>query len=267
VLKRVAWFLGALVVLTIAASSLITGITLVSAFGSQGRVSTDVAALNGEGAALVSDGLRIQGGSSVQSSLGTLTLGVTNPGGKPLFIGVASDDPLFTYLQGVPYEVVSHISAGHATIRPVPGSQTPKPPNEQGFWSLKAEGVDPTIDLPVNGDLGKSRIVVMNPDGSKPVNATLRAGVYSPVAYKYGLGSSIVGALLLIPGIWMLTRAFKRRADPAPAPASGVPVTTVAELPPPPAGPIIAAPPVGPMIVGGNDVIPPNLPPAPPIVH
>jgi len=264
VLKRVAWLLGALAVLTVAAGSLVSGITLVSAFGSQGRVSADFASITGEGAALVSDGIGFQGGSSAQSALGKLTLGVTDQDGKPLFLGVAPDDPLFTYLQGVPYDVVSQVNAKGYTLRQVPGGQTPSPPNGQGFWLLKAEGVDPTIDLPANGDLSKSRIVVMNPDGSRPVNATLRAGVYSPVAYKYGLGSSIVGALLLIPGIWMLTRAFRRRPE---AVAVATPDSSTSQMPPPVAAPLIAAPPAGPLIVGGNDVSPPNLPPTPPIVN
>jgi len=264
VLKRVAWLLGALVVLAMAASALITGITLVSAFGSQGRVSTDFASITGEGAALVSDGVGFQGGSSAQAALGKLTLGVSDQDGKPLFLGVAPDDPLFTYLQGVPYDVVSHISAKGYTLRQVPGSQTPAPPNEQGFWSLKAEGTNPTIKLPASGDIGQARFVVMNADGSRPVNATLQVGVYSPVAYRYGLGSSIVGALLLIPGIWMLTRAFRRRPETL---AVGTAVSSGSQLPPPVAAPVIAAPPAGPLIVGGNDVMPPILPPSPPVVN
>ena len=188
--KRVFWVLGGLICLLVAGALLVTGVSLAFALGSSGEVSADFTSLSGPGSALVSDGLTVSPTSSFQTSFGTVTLGVHSSDGRRLFLGVAREKPLFEYLDGVPYDVVSQVTSTFATIRSVPGGETPKPPASQTFWLVQSAGESPQIDWPADAASRGYRFVVMNEDGSPAVNATLVLGFRSTRAQPASIVTS-----------------------------------------------------------------------------
>lgn len=211
VVKRLLWVFGGVVVLVVATTLLVASLALLYTFGATGSVASDSWRLSGDGSALIVDGVRISGGSPLQRELGTFTLGARGDDGRPLFIGVALEDPLFGYLDGTPYDVVTSIDAGAATVRPVPGVGTPGPPGSESFWTLRSSGVRPRIDWPSDAVSQGSRLVVMNDDGSPGVAATLELGFASSRIYPAATAGALVGVLLLIPSLWLLYRGFRRR--------------------------------------------------------
>ena len=255
--KRVFWVLGGLICLLVAGALLVTGVSLAFALGSSGEVSADFTSLSGPGSALVSDGLTVSPTSSFQTSFGTVTLGVHSSDGRRLFLGVAREKPLFEYLDGVPYDVVSQVTSTFATIRSVPGGETPKPPASQTFWLVQSAGESPQIDWPADAASRGYRFVVMNEDGSPAVNATLVLGFRSTRAQPASIVTSVLGTLLLIPAVWMLWRGFRRTrhvevlpvAESAPVVAEPAALTGAAVVPAltSPAVPPAITPPVPPV--------------------
>ncbi len=271
--RRVLWVVGGLILAVIAASLLTVGLSLQGTFGSSGSVITESGTISGEGAALLSEGIAINGGSSLQRSLGRLTFGVRSPEGKELFLGLAPSEPLFSYLDGAPYDIVTKIGPDGAATRPVPGGDTPDPPAAQTFWVRQASGTTAQIDWPEDARAKGYRFIVMNADGSPSVNAVIALGFVSDTVYPLSLAASLVGVLLLIPVIWMFYRGFRRtRAARAviviPEPSAvAVPVVTATEVAVPVvtqtavAVPVVTATEVAVPVVTETAVMMPVLPP------
>lgn len=230
VIKRILLVLAGLIVLAGAGALLAVGLGLSYAFGSSGSVTVDTGSIAGKGDALVSDGLQISGGSELQSQLGTITLGARSGDGKPIFLGVAGEEDIFRYLDGVPYDVVTDIRRDSASIRPVPGGQRATPPGEQSFWIQQASGDHPRIDWPADASRKGYRFVVMNADASPGVAAAIDLGFVSEVVYPASLGASVAGVLLAIPGLWLIYRGCRRKRAT---------VNSLAALPPPAGDPVV----------------------------
>jgi len=249
VFRRVLWVVGGLILAAMAASLLTVGLLLQGTFGSSGSVITESGAVTGEGAALLSEGISLNGGSPLQRTLGRLTFGVRSPEGKALFLGLAPSESLFNYLDGAPYDIVTKIGPGRETTRPVPGSRTPARPSDQTFWVRQASGVTAQIDWPEDARAKGYRFVVMNADGSPSVDAVIVLGFVSDTVYPLSLGASLAGVLLLIPAIWMFYRGF-RRAPVAPA----APAVLAIPDPQPVAVPVVTATEVAIPVVTGTEV-------------
>jgi len=231
VVKRLLWVVGGVVVLILATGMLMASLYLLNTFGATGSVASDSTRLSGDGAALIVDGVRISGGSPLQREMGTLTLGARSDDGRPLFIGVAPEDPLFGYLDGTPYDIVTSIDSVTSTVRPVPGAGSPSPPGSQSFWSQRASGVTPHIDWPSATVSKGSRLVVMNEDGSAGVAATLVLGFVSSRIYPASTAGALVGVLLFIPALWMLYRGFRRRRASLPTSPPATPLLMAPHAP------------------------------------
>jgi len=263
VFRRVLWVVGGLILAAMAASLLTVGLLLQGTFGSSGSVITESGAVTGEGAALLSEGISLNGGSPLQRTLGRLTFGVRSPEGKALFLGLAPSESLFSYLDGTPYDIVTKIGPDGAPTRPVPGSRTPAPPSTQTFWVRQASGTTAQIDWPEEARAKGYRFVVMNADGSPSVDAVIVLGFVSDTVYPLSLGASLAGVLLLIPAIWMFYRGFRRArvapavvAIPDPQPIA-VPVVTATEV----AVPVVTATEVAVPVVTETALVMPVLPP------
>jgi len=228
VVKRLLWVVVGVIVGLLAGTLLVASLGLLYTFGATGSVASDSGTLSGDGAALVVEGVRISGGSPLQRELGTFTLGARSDDGRPLFLGVAPEDPLFGYLDGTPYDIVTAIDAGESKVRQVPGVGSPRPPNGESFWVLRSSGVRPRINWPSDTVSAGQRLVVMNEDGSPGVAATLELGFASSRIYPASTAGALIGVLLLIPSLWMLYRGFRRRRESLPL----TPPSTPLLLPP-----------------------------------
>jgi hypothetical protein len=191
------------------------GAAVASVLGPDNAVSTAPARLHGRGVALVVEDITVDSSNvPLPSGLGTLTLTVTAPDHRGMFVGTAAPKALDTYLAGAPYDVVVDLTSGSTgTTRPVPGTQQPRPPGAQPFWIAKSNGSKASIAATVSPS---TSVVVMNADASPAVTADVVVSLGVAHAWTWSLVSIGAGALLIVIAITLFVRSRSvRRAAPA----------------------------------------------------
>jgi hypothetical protein len=119
--------------------------------------------------------------------------------GKPLFAGIARTSDVSRYLAGSAHALVEDISIEpfRADYRPVAGDRPPAAPGGQDFWVASVQGAG-TRTLTWDVEDGDWSIVVMNADGSRGVDADVKAGAEVPFLSSLGWGTTIAGLLVLV---------------------------------------------------------------------
>ncbi|WP_328990037.1 hypothetical protein OG394_27735 [Kribbella sp. NBC_01245] len=144
-------------------------------------------------------------------------------GDRPLFVGVARDLDVASYLQGVRHLEIDHVQLPmhlggvevNTETRAVP------PPTGPDWWVARG---DRSLTWPIAD--GPYDVVVMNADGKPEVDVLVRYGVELPGAFVITLAIGGAGLLLLAVGLVLLFRG-PRQVAPAPtsdAPSSAEPV-------------------------------------------
>jgi hypothetical protein len=126
--------------------------------------------------------------------------------GKPIFVGIAPETDLTGYLRGASYDEVTDIRFNPQRVNLLhhAGNVSPAAPTSQTFWVASASGSG-TQTLQWNVTSGNYSLVVMNADGSSPVNSDVSLGVKIPdIASRIGWGLLIGGIVILIIGGVML---------------------------------------------------------------
>src|SRR5215218_6389045 len=98
-----------------------------------------------------------------EGRLGTVRITATGTDGKPIFVGVAREWKLATYLNGVAHDEVTDFDADPFSPKYVrePGATAPAAPDAQSFWAEESSGTGPqTVVWPQ--DKGIWAVVVMN---------------------------------------------------------------------------------------------------------
>ena len=132
--------------------------------------------------------------------------------GGPVFAGIARTSDVERYLAGASHTVVTDIDTDpfHATYESHEGARTPAAPDGRELWVATTEGAGKrTLDWDVRD--GRWSVVVMNPDGSRGVDADVSAGV--KVAFLGPLGWSLLGGgtLLLLGAAGVAYAGLRRR--------------------------------------------------------
>jgi hypothetical protein len=148
-------------------------------------------------------------------------------GDSPLFIGLASAEDAKLYLSTVAHDRVTNFgsssnsdSAEYISKAGEPG-QSPGLPDEESFWIAKQEGTgSQTLQWhPLGGSL---TVVLMNADGSAPVNLSADFTIYDPYLSVFSLGLTIGGGVLLAAGVFLVVfGALKRRRSEPPSGYAG----------------------------------------------
>ncbi len=204
--KRWLLLFGGILLILAGLSMSALGAAALSLFNADDSVSTPVAHAKATGSALLIENIRIDASSiPLPHNLGTLQLSASSPTGSSLFLGEASANNVDTFLTGAPYDVVVELSSGGKVItRPVPGTQTPAPPNSQHFWTQQSNGTRPSISALVHGD---DTVVLMNSDASQGFSADFVVSLRLPGARKAGWIAVALGALLIVLGGLALWRS------------------------------------------------------------
>jgi hypothetical protein len=150
---------------------------------------------------------------------GKVRLKVDPRAGKPLFVGIAPTSAVTRYLRDSAHAVVTDVS--YSPFRPEyrahAGASRPTLPADQRFWVASAHGAAAqTLTWDVRH--GSWSIVVMNADGSRGVDAGVRAGAEVPILPAVGWGALGGGLVLLVVAGGLVsigTRTPRRRADDA----------------------------------------------------
>jgi hypothetical protein len=125
----------------------------------------------------------------------------TSPG-QPIFIGVASERNVESYLEGVSHaEVVDvHYDPFRIEYAISEGALAPALPEEQGFWEASVAGAG-TQTLTWDAEGGSWAIVVMNADAAAGVSFDASVGAKIGWLLWVAIGLLIGGALVLAGGV------------------------------------------------------------------
>ncbi len=150
--------------------------------------------------------------------------------GKEIFIGIAPQRDVDTYLQDVAHDEVDHVtftgtdSPEDVEYRRMGGTGAPAPPGDQTFWSASASGPgEQTVDWDVTE--GDWAFVTMNADGSEGVAVSMTVGAKAGFVLGAAIGLLAGGTIVLILGglLIFLGARPRRDADESP-PGAGPPV-------------------------------------------
>lgn len=156
------------------------------------RYDTSTHAITHEGADLT--GLP---GSFDTGKLATVRISASAaPGSGPVFVGIAPQASIDTYLAGVAHDRLRDIQVD--PFRPsyarVAGTATPAAPAGEGFWTAQASGLRPALSWRVQK--GTWGVVVMNADGSAHVAADISLGV--KIGYLGWVMGGVIGVGILL---------------------------------------------------------------------
>jgi hypothetical protein len=128
-------------------------------------------------------------------------------GEAPVFVGIGPADQVDRYLKGAPIDRVDDLEVEPLSLETTErsGNRAPKPPVSQDFWVAKATGPgEAAIDWKVRD--GDYKLVVMNADGSRGVEADAKFGVDVPFLPALALGVLIAGGIALVAGLAVVAR-------------------------------------------------------------
>jgi hypothetical protein len=147
--------------------------------------------------------------------LGRVRIRAERPGGGPIFLGIAPESAVDSYLRGVGHAEVEDFSDGSPRYLPSRGGAPPRPPSAEAFWVASAQGQGrQAVSWEVEG--GRWSVVAMNADGVRRV--VLDADVSAKVGWFLGVGIGLLAAgLLLVAGGVVLIVVAVRRSSRRPA--------------------------------------------------
>jgi len=140
--------------------------------------------------------------------------GRSNNPSKQIFIGVADESDVETYLNNVDYDEITSIdinwlSSDEVTYTSHPGSSTPIAPTSQTFWTESSHGAG-TQSLEWETEVGRHSIVLMNDDGSSGVDLSVVFKAKIPSLVGWSIGFLVGGLVVLIAGGFMVYLAVRR---------------------------------------------------------
>jgi len=155
----------------------------------------------------------------VLRGLGVITIfefqGVNNNPSKPIFMGVADESDLESYLNNVDYDEITSIDFGwHLDFDEVryvnhPGTLMPSAPDSETIWTASVDGTA-TQKLVWETEVGSYSIIMMNGDGSGGIDLDVVFKAKIPSIVGWGIGLLVVGIVLLIIGSLMIFLAVRR---------------------------------------------------------
>ena len=226
------------------------GLWLQARRDAAGFVSTNTQLLSRPSAAITAEDvdLRIDDGVSgwVSSDrFGTVRVRATAVDGGPIFIGVAPQSAIDTWLAPVAHDELRSITGGTATYLHRDGQAAAPAPSAQTFWSASVSGTG-TQELRSPIRSGRWAVVLARPDGTPGIQARVDVGAQIPGLTGLSTGLLIGGLVLLAAGTVLVVVGAIRLSSPAPGgsggrTALGRPAPAVPLAPPAPPAPRPAA--------------------------
>lgn len=147
------------------------------------------------GYAVTSEGLDIGGlPSFATDAVGQVRVSASNRNGRPLFVGIASQNAVNGYLAGVARSEVTEVNGTKVSYKTHTGGAPAAPPARQSFWQSASSGSGQvTTTWKVKG--GTWQIVLMNSSGAADVSAAVRVGANTNLLLWVGLGLLVIGLI------------------------------------------------------------------------
>ena len=181
-----------------------------------GYLTTESERFTTSTAAIASDGIKIDATGSqwvLDGHLGSVRITATSTTGKSVFIGVARDDDVRSWLDGHAFDRAKNVNFDPFSIdysRQPGGITAVTAPTSLSFWAAKASGTG-TQTMTWTVQSGNWTIVVANADGSPGVTVDARIGAKLPWLGPLGIGLIIGGAVFFIIGVLVIIFAVRGR--------------------------------------------------------
>lgn len=218
------WGAGRIVAVVASGLMLLTSFGLMATGGSllvgadvvrdaDGYLTGPTVELQSAGYALVSDNLEIHNHSAIvdlpERLIGTVRIKASSEDGD-VFVGIADSDDAAAYLSGVAHSTVVDPldGSGDQVYEFTDGDAPTLLPEAADIWIESAAGRG-TQEITFAPEEGDWTVVVMNADGTAPVESMVSAGATLPLLNEIAL-SLLAGGLLLLAGggigLWLALR-------------------------------------------------------------
>ncbi len=137
-------------------------------------------------------------------------------GDKAVFVGIGRDSDVDRYLGDVAHDELIGFDGEEAQFDRHDGSVPRTPPREQDFWVAKSEGAGEQA-LTWDAEFGRWTVVVMNADAARGIDAEADTGVKLDWATWAGIGSLVVGLLMMLGAIAVFLLVARRGSRESPA--------------------------------------------------
>lgn len=131
---------------------------------------------------------------------GTLRVRATGQGGSPVFLGIAPQSALDSWLAPAAHDELTNIAGGTPDYQRHEGGATVTVPARQTFWSASVSGSG-TQELLWPITSGRWGLVVARPDGAPGVQARVEVGARIPGLTGLATGLLIAGLVLFVAGV------------------------------------------------------------------
>lgn len=216
---KIVLLIVGIIVLVVAIGLIVTGSGVLWANGAltddEGYLTTKTIRIDKGSYAVVSEPTDIEVGSWWIWDWGDLATfkieGSSNDSSNNIFMGVADESDLNSYLRDVNYDEVTdfHVNPDRLDYRNRPGNSEPAMPTTQDFWLESVNGPG-TQTLAWDMQAGTWSLILMNEDGSAGVDLSVVLGVKIPWLFGTGLGLLIGGIVALPLGTLMIILAARR---------------------------------------------------------
>jgi hypothetical protein len=179
-------------------------------------------------AAVTAEGVDIQAGdvwSRSVTDIGTVRVTASSPTGDPLFIGIAPESDVDTWLAGTAHDQLTDLyGGGQPRYQRADGAvRDIGTPAEQTFWVASAGGTG-TVTFDWRPTSGRYAVVLANADGTRGVTGNVSAATKVPGLGALGIGLLAGGAAVLVAAfllIYLGAVGLGRRhaVPPSPTPA------------------------------------------------
>ena len=120
-----------------------------------------------------------------------------------VFIGVAEEDDLFNYLNGVTYDEIRDLDINRPfrppriNYREFSGGALESPPGKEEFWTASVAGEGAQV-LRWGVEEGRYSLALMNQDGARGIDIDGKIGVKVPIIDGIGIGLLIGGLIFIL---------------------------------------------------------------------
>ncbi|TCO20306.1 uncharacterized protein DUF4389 [Kribbella steppae] len=188
---------------------------------SNGYIGTDLNRFSSPGYAITTEAgaMHFEGPDWVMDRmLGDVRITAVSATSAPVFIGIAPAGRATTYLAPIEHTVIHRLDQNVTANEQRAGQAPSIPPGDESFWVAKTAGAgQQTLDWQPRS--GSWTVVVMNADGTRPVQTDLAVAATIPWLDDASYALIGVGLLLLMIGGSLIAITVSRtqhRATPAP---------------------------------------------------
>jgi hypothetical protein len=179
--------------------------------GNDGYYTSSTEQVAAPGYAVTAEGLGIGDlPGFATDAVGRVRVSAHSSNGRALFVGIAGQDAVNTYLAGVARSEVTDVSGDTITYKMHSGGAPAGPPARQRFWQAASTGNGQvTASWKVKG--GTWAVVLMNASAAAHIHAAVSLGAKTNLLLWLGLGALLLGLIAGGGGTAMLLSAREPR--------------------------------------------------------